>query len=260
MDLPPSSCCPDYHAIAKHLRAVKTVDFTLKANKSPPSDWNLFHHVFCRKFSRKFNPARNSTLCLETRQIRMGTLAGRHWRELPQDEQYLWRKAATKLRQRHKEIWPNFVHHQTTARSKEQRSGDAAKEKNQSRAKQAAKSCPSRKLTKSYPAVTVTIDIQRIRSAARTSFSATPQVLRENLSYRPDPVDATAPMTAEIGTPHQDEVPSAPVHGSVLGEGTLTPSIALHPLGLEGFPALSLRDFAATLPYADKNPYELAFP
>ncbi|KAL1680162.1 hypothetical protein EV122DRAFT_289060 [Schizophyllum commune] len=262
MDSPPYFCCPDHYAIATHLRTIKTLKFTLKANKLPPSDWNLFHYCFCREFSPRINPVRNSTLSPETRKIRMGTLAGRHWRELPQDELRLWRNAAKKLRQQHRNLWPNFVHNQAVARSEDQHTRDVTEKKNESTAEQAAKSYPPRGLGDAYLEKTVMVYLQGKRTAGGPLPERRPKSKSSAKTCPISPTLPTFPTTAEVSTPRQEEIPSAPFQDSVLcvGKRILTPPLALSPIGLEGFPALSLKDFLSILPNPDSFSYALAFP
>ncbi|KAL1718601.1 hypothetical protein EV715DRAFT_273284 [Schizophyllum commune] len=260
MDSPSSLCCPDHYAIAEHLRSIKTIKFTLKANKLPPSDWNLFHYVFCREFSQKINPVRHSTLSSETRKIRMGTLAGCHWRELPQDELRLWRNAAKKLRQQHKNLWPNFVRNQAAARPEEQHTRDATEKKNEPTAEQAAKSYPQRGHGEAYLEKTVMVYLQGKRSAGGLQPKRRTKSKSSAKTCPISPTLSTPPTTAEVSTPRQEEIPSAPFQDSVLCEGILTPPLALSPIGLEGFPALSLKDFLSILPNPDSFSYALAFP
>ncbi|KAL1733432.1 hypothetical protein EV714DRAFT_204557 [Schizophyllum commune] len=257
MDPPSSLCCPNHYAIAEHLRSIKTTKFTLKANKLPPSDWILFHYVFCREFSRKINPIRYSTLSSETRKIRMGTLAGCHWRELPQDEQMLWRNAAKKLRQQHKNLWPGFVRNQAAARPEEQHTRDATEKKNESTAEQ---SYLPRGLGEGYLEKTVMVYLQGKRSAGGPQPKQRHKSKSSAKTCPISPTLPTFPTTAEVSTPRQEEIPSAPLQDSVLCEGILTPPLALSPIGLEGFPALSLKDFLSILPNPDSFSYALAFP
>ncbi|KAL1752601.1 hypothetical protein FB107DRAFT_219568 [Schizophyllum commune] len=257
MDSPSSLCCPDHFAIAEHLRAIKTIKFTLKANKLPPSDWNLFHYVFCREFSQKINPVRHSTLSSETRKIRTGTLAGDHWRELPQDEQRLWQNAAGKLRQQHQNLRPGFVHSQAFARSEDQHTRDVTEKKNESTAEQ---SYPPRGLGEGYLEKTVMVYLHGKRSAWGPQPKRRPKAKSSAKTCPISPTLSTPPRTAEVCTPRQEEVPSAPVQNSVLCEGILTHPLALSPIGLEGFPALSLKDFLSILPNPDSFSYALDFP